>query len=134
MHRHHLNELLKAALEHEGCESSMLRGLDCHGSVELVLRDYPPICFDIENDRPIIWSNLCEFYQDRINFHSKELLKVLISHCPCSASEHFILRENAGHLQLYLAVADEYLETAENLGVAINAFFESQSGLFKAIQ
>jgi hypothetical protein len=134
MYNNSLGEFVKNALLHAGCDPALIHDLDSRATVRIELDDYPCMYVGTMSERPVIWSDLCEFSESIVQCCSEQLLREIMAGFPFSRSGQLVLRENQGCLQIYADVTDECLQDAKTMAEAINAFFESQSRLMEIVR
>lgn len=134
MHKNNLGELVKGALLFSGCEPGLIKDMDNHSTVQIQLENMPSMYVGLIDDKTVIWSDLCEFHESIITYHSDNLLREIMIGFVYSESGQLCIRESNGQLQLCVYLSDVYLESAESMAEAINAFFESQSRVTEIVR
>lgn len=134
MIKNNLGELVKNALLHSGCEAGLIKDLDNHTTVQIQLKNMPSMFVGTVDDRTVIWSDLCDFHESIITYHSENLLREIMGGFICSENGQLGIRESNGQLQLCAYMADAYLRRPNAMAEAINAFFESQSRVIEIVR
>lgn len=126
MHQHNLGEFVRKALLHTGCDPTLIKDLDSHATVQIELTDSPTIYVGTVEDFIVIWSDLCDYHDSIITHYATPLLKEIMAGFPYSRTNHLVLRDCDGKLQIYADIAAQHLEETEAMARAINGFFECQ--------
>jgi len=134
MHNQTLAELVKDALLETGCDPSLIQKLDQHATVQIELNDSPSLYIGKTDERVVIWSDLCDFHESIVRHSSESLLQEIMLGFPYGLNQQIVLRESEGRLQLYSNISEEFLENAQRMSEAINAFFERQTRFLEIIR
>lgn len=134
MHQDNLGEFVRKALLHTGCDPTLITDLDSHATVQIELMDNPTIYVGTTDDFIVIWSDLCDYYESIIRQYAFPLLKEVMSGFRYSRVNQSVLRESEGKLQMYIDVAERYVEQPEAMATAINGFFEKQDRFIEIIR
>lgn len=134
MNNQTLAELVKDALLETGCDPSLIQKLDQHATVQIELNDSPSLYIGKTEERVVIWSDLCDFHESIVRHSSEPLLQEIMLGFPYGLNQQIVLRESEGRLQLYSNISEEFLENAQRMSEAINAFFERQTRFLEIIR
>ncbi|MBB3211524.1 hypothetical protein FHW67_000772 [Herbaspirillum sp. Sphag1AN] len=134
MNNQTLAELVKDALLETGCDPSLIQKLDQHATVQIELNDSPSLYIGKTDERVVIWSDLCDFHESIVRHSSEPLLQEIMLGFPYGLNQQIVLRESEGRLQLYSNISEEFLENAQRMSEAINAFFERQTRFLEIIR
>ncbi|TWC66613.1 hypothetical protein [Herbaspirillum sp. SJZ099] len=127
-------KLVRKTLVESGCNPALIRPLDPGATVEITLKDGPPLFITCLEEQVMLWSDLCEFHVSLVRLRSEALQQEVMTPFPYSASKQLALRESEGNLQLYTDLDDIDLSDTKDLGQALEAFLTRQLRLLDIIR
>ncbi|MFO2465236.1 Invasion protein B family [Pseudomonas sp. 15FMM2] len=122
MQYRNLDELVKAALLHSGCNEQQIGSFDSHSTIEMEMLNSPNINISKVDDDVWLWSSVAESGPALFRHSSYGLLQFLFKECAFARSGQMQLADVDGRLELRLMVGPQALSAAENFSAALNEF------------
>ncbi|WP_339531456.1 Invasion protein B family [Pseudomonas mucidolens] len=134
MHARTLDELVKAALLHSGCNAQQIGSFDSHSTIEMQMRNSPNINIGKIDDDVWVWSSVAETGPSLYRHSSYVLLQFIFKACAYARSGQIQLADIGGRLELRLMAGPQALSSAENFSAALNDFVRRIETLRNLIQ
>lgn len=116
-----LDELVKAALLHSGCNAQQIGSFDSHGTIEMEMLNLPNISIGKVDEDVWLWSSVAPTGPSLYR-QSSALLQFIFKACPFARSGQIQLAEIDGRLELRLMAGPRALSSGENFSAALNDF------------
>ncbi|OON41067.1 hypothetical protein BTJ39_03610 [Izhakiella australiensis] len=115
--------LLKEALDILGCDSSIIRDIDHHSTIELELEGFPSLLISQQDDKAILWSKLAEYHQQKLLAGAEQIIEPLITLYPWATNGQIQLIENDNFFELRAPLSEAVLTDSQEFANALVAFF-----------
>lgn len=133
MYAFDIAQLVRSALEDNGCDPSIISDIDSHSTIVLDLYELPSIHISVQSDDVWIWAELGEYNDAVLNQRAASLLKSLLEGCQFSRCRQYQLGIQDGSLLLELLVHSDYLRDGSTFSEALNGFYGQLEHFYRSL-
>ncbi|WP_339057182.1 SPI-1 type III secretion system chaperone SpaK [Candidatus Regiella endosymbiont of Tuberolachnus salignus] len=129
-------ELVRGALEQQGCDPRLLDNFDSHSTITLDFKDSPSILVsrDEEDDEIWVWARIENVYESAYRQSLEKLLLQQQQGCDFTPSRQVQFYFHDGILEIKAHVRRNYLENAEKFALVLDGFFHILKEFNEAIK
>ncbi|EGY29063.1 InvB [Candidatus Regiella insecticola 5.15] len=117
-------ELVRGALEKQGCDPNLLDNFDGHSTITLDFKDSPSILVSRDEDEQIwVWARIENVYESAYQQSLEKLSLQQQQGCDFTPSRQVQFYFHDNILEIKAHVREKYLENAEKFAQVLDGFF-----------
>nr|WP_318383146.1 hypothetical protein [uncultured Enterobacter sp.] len=134
MYQVDLIKILKEALVYLGCDPSIIDDIDHHSTVELTFDDAPNLLLSFVDGNVVLWSQITPVDANLLVQCAPQFIEELVAEREWSSSGQVQLISGPEWFELRAVVDEEFIQTGEQFGLALESFFGVVQHFYKAMK